>query len=101
MKEGNVIELGKLMTESHMSLRTLFEVSSDELDYLVDNALKIDGVLGSRLTGAGFGGCTITLLKPEAVDEYKKMLEEYKKKFNLNPFYFVLEQPEDGAHLIF
>ncbi|BFU18741.1 galactokinase, putative [Entamoeba histolytica HM-1:IMSS-B] len=101
MKVGNVEELGKLMTESHMSLRNLFEVSSEELDYLVDNALKINGVFGSRLTGAGFGGCTVTLLKPSAVDEYKKMLEVYKEKFNLHPFCFILNQPEDGAHLIF
>ena len=101
MHKGDVKRLGELMTASHESLRKLFEVSSEELDYLVDNALKIEGVLGSRLTGAGFGGCTVTLLKEEAVEPYKEMLKRYEEKFNLKPFCFVLERPEDGAKMLY
>nr|BAN40528.1 galactokinase, putative [Entamoeba invadens] len=100
MSKGDAVELGKLMAASHMSLKDLYEVSSKELDYLVENAIKIQGVAGSRLTGAGFGGCTVTLIKKEAVEEYAKMLENYKKEFNLHPFYFVLDYPEDGAKIL-
>ncbi|XP_057330241.1 galactokinase-like [Microplitis mediator] len=65
---GDYIKVGELMNESHDSLRDNYEVSSNELDTLVNTARKIPGVLGSRLTGAGFGGCTITFLKKDSVD---------------------------------
>ena len=63
---GDVAGMGKLMVESHRSLQHDYEVSCAELDFLVDAALEIDGVYGSRMTGGGFGGCTVTLLRAEA-----------------------------------
>ncbi|KAJ3607596.1 hypothetical protein NHX12_024647 [Muraenolepis orangiensis] len=68
LKRGSYQEFGKLMVESHNSLRDLYEVSCRELDELVLAALEVDGVFGSRMTGGGFGGCTVTLLQAHAVD---------------------------------
>ncbi|XP_014214657.1 galactokinase-like [Copidosoma floridanum] len=75
--ENNELErFGRLMNESHDSLRDDYEVSSKELDTLVSIARGVDGVLGSRLTGAGFGGCTVTLLKRDAVDTVIRLVKE-------------------------
>lgn len=68
LEQGDFERFGRLMNESHDSLRDDYEVSSSELDTLVSAAREVGGVLGSRLTGAGFGGCTVTLLKKNAVD---------------------------------
>lgn len=70
LKTGDVVKLGQLMIESHYSLRDNYEVTGKELDVLVEEALKIPGVLGSRMTGGGFGGCTITIMKKEAVEMF-------------------------------
>lgn len=75
---GDLESFGALMTASHNSLRDLYEVSCTELDILAAEALKIDGVLGSRMTGAGFGGCTVSLVKDESVDTF---IEEIGKKY--------------------
>ncbi|MCA9001892.1 MAG: galactokinase, partial [Planctomycetes bacterium] len=66
---GDYPRLGQLMTATHRSLRDSFEVSSMELDLLVESALEVEGCYGSRLTGAGFGGCTVILAHPSAVAE--------------------------------
>ncbi|MBW3636632.1 MAG: galactokinase, partial [Armatimonadetes bacterium] len=63
LQEGNLVEFGQRMNESHDSLRHFYEVSSPELDFLTDFARTQEGVLGSRMTGAGFGGCTVTLIE--------------------------------------
>lgn len=76
LEEGAFVKFGKLMNESHDSLQHDYEVSSKELDTLVAAAREIDGVLGSRLTGAGFGGCTVTLVKKGSVDELVKNIKE-------------------------
>ena len=68
LKSGNLSSFGKLMTASHQSLRDLYEVSSQPLDAMVDAALNTPGTMGSRLTGAGFGGCTISLVETEHLD---------------------------------
>lgn len=70
LKEGNVKEFGRLMVESHRSLRDNYEVTGKELDVLVEEALKTPGVIGARMTGGGFGGCTITLLKREYIETF-------------------------------
>lgn len=75
-KAGDYVKVGELMNESHDSLRDNYEVSSNELDTLVNTARKVAGVLGSRLTGAGFGGCTITFLKKDSVDLVIKAINE-------------------------
>uniref|UniRef100_A0A3P9IN39 Galactokinase 1 n=1 Tax=Oryzias latipes TaxID=8090 RepID=A0A3P9IN39_ORYLA len=69
LRRGAYKEFGRLMVESHNSLRDLYEVSCRELDQLVSAALEVDGVFGSRMTGGGFGGCTVTLLQAHSVDK--------------------------------
>jgi|TARA_A100001011_G_scaffold83528_1_gene87274 galactokinase len=79
LKDDNPNEFGKLMTESHSSLSEYYGVSTDELNKLV-NLSNYFGALGSKLTGAGFGGAVVTLVKNDKVEEFKKMiLENYKK----------------------
>ena len=70
LKAGDVAEFGRLMNASHVSLRDDYEVTGKELDTLVDTAWKQDGVVGSRMTGAGFGGCTVSLMKREVVEMF-------------------------------
>ena len=90
-KNGNVVALGKLLNRSHESLRDLFEVSCPELDWLVKRSWETEGVLGSRLTGVGFGGCTITLIRTDAIPEYEKRLEEYERIFGFKAVSFICE----------
>jgi galactokinase len=77
--------LSKIILHSHESLRDLYEVSCPEIDWLVKRAQEIEGVLGSRMTGQGFGGCTYTILREEAVKEYKSRLEDYERIFGFHP----------------
>ena len=88
---GDLTEFGRLMTASHNSLRDDFEVSCDELDCLVDIASGTEGVLGSRMTGAGFGGCTVTLIHMDAIETLRANLPPYTDRFGLNPEMFVLQ----------
>ena len=74
LKNNDIEAFGKLMNASHVSLRDDYAVSCDEIDVLVEEAWKIDGVVGSRITGGGFGGCTVSIVKNEAVDEFKEKL---------------------------
>ena len=78
LRAGDFVKFGILMNASHDSLRDDYQVSSVELDTLVGAARECEGVLGSRLTGAGFGGCTVTLLKENSID---RVVERIKKKF--------------------
>ena len=81
LKKNDMTTLGKLLYATHESLKTDFEVSCKELDIMVDIASKVKGVIGSRVMGGGFGGCTITLVKEENVSELKeKMLKEYPER---------------------
>jgi len=83
---------GSLMSASHQSLRDDFEVSCPELDMLVELALQTDGVLGARMTGAGFGGCTVSLVHKDAVAALTETLNtEYPARFDLTPGVFVLQ----------
>ncbi len=69
---GELTLMGRLLVESHRSLQHDYEVSCEELDFLVDTALGIDGVYGSRMTGGGFGGCTVTMLRPGAAEKFRE-----------------------------
>jgi hypothetical protein len=83
LEKGDFVTVGARMTESHASLRDDYEVSCEELDFLVAEALKEPGVLGSRMTGGGFGGCTVTLVEKSAVPALVQHLKtEYKQKMN-------------------
>lgn len=68
LQSGDIIKFGILMNKSHVSLKDDFEVSCKELDRLVELALEVDGVLGSRMTGGGFGGCTVTLVNKKIIN---------------------------------
>jgi len=97
MEAGDWTEAGRLMVESHRSLRDDYEVSCAELDTLVNLAMRVDGVFGSRMTGGGFGGCTVTLVRSDAVEPLIQHLEtEYPKAHDLQPTCFAT-QPADGA----
>lgn len=91
--KNNDIELfGKLMNESHVSLRDDYEVTGEELDTLVEEAWKVDGVIGSRMTGAGFGGCTVSIVKDEAVDTFiENVGKSYKEKIGYSADFYVVE----------
>jgi galactokinase len=83
-------EAGELMVESHISLRDDYEVSCAELDYLVDESIKVKGVYGARMTGGGFGGCIVALVQPRSVEILSQKLHQtYTAKFDRQPSVFV------------
>ncbi|MBQ6133957.1 MAG: galactokinase [Lachnospiraceae bacterium] len=86
LSENDIALFGKLMDESHISLRDDYEVSCEEIDFLVDTAHSVKGVIGSRITGGGFGGCTVNIVKNEALDEFKeKIKKDYLEKYSKEP----------------
>lgn len=100
LKEDNVEEFGRLMNASHVSLRDDYEVSCEEIDILVDLAWKIPGVIGSRITGGGFGGCTVSIVKSDAVDTFIDTIgKQYKEKVGHEAEFYVVDIG-DGAHVI-
>jgi galactokinase len=99
LSRNDIVTFGKLMNRSHESLRDQYEVSCPELDWLVKRAWETEGVFGSRMTGAGFGGCTVTLIRKEAIVEYESRLEAYERIFGFKPETFVC-RPADGAQII-
>jgi galactokinase len=85
-KSKDLAAAGKLMFESHASLRDDYQVSCKELDALVDIAASIDGVFGARMTGGGFGGCTVNIIRKEVLDEFKRAISEgYSQRFDREP----------------
>ena len=97
LKAGNIELFGKLMNASHVSLRDDYEVTGPELDTMVEEAWKIEGVIGSRMTGGGFGGCTVSLVKNEAIEPFiEKVGAAYKTKTGITPDFYVAEI-SDGA----
>ncbi len=83
LKAKDYAKAGKLMHQSHVSLRDDYQVSCEEIDFLVKSALSVKGVYGSRITGGGFGGCTVTLVERKAVKELEKFLRDnYYKQFH-------------------
>ncbi|MBL8966799.1 MAG: galactokinase [Spirochaetaceae bacterium] len=91
LAKGDGPAFGRVINKSHGSLRNLYEVSCPEIDWLQKRALEIEGVLCSRLTGKGFGGCTATVMLRHAVPEYKKRLEEYERIFGFRPAVYEAE----------
>jgi galactokinase len=75
LRAGDLSQVGELMTASHASLRDEYHVSCYELDLLVELALQVDGVYGSRMTGGGFGGCTVTLARADCVATLREHLK--------------------------
>lgn len=97
LKADNIEEFGKLMNASHVSLRDDYEVSCEEIDILVDLAWKTEGVIGSRITGGGFGGCTVSIVKNDAVDTFIDTIgKAYKEKVGHDAEFYVVDIG-DGA----
>lgn len=100
LKEGNVELFGKLMNASHVSLRDDYEVSCEEIDILVDLAWTIPGVIGSRITGGGFGGCTVSIVENDAVEEFQKVIgPAYEAKVGHKAEFYVVDIG-DGAYAL-
>lgn len=90
LEQHDLSRFGKLMGESHVSLRDDYEVSSDELDLMVELAQKIDGVYGARMTGGGFGGSTVNLVREENADEFRvRVAEGYERVTGLKPEIYI------------
>ena len=92
LKSNDIQLFGELMNASHVSLRDDYQVSCDEIDVLVEEAWKIPGVIGSRITGGGFGGCTVSIVKDEAIEEFKeKVGKAYKDRVGKDADFYVVE----------
>lgn len=100
LKAGNIALFGKLMCQSHESLRDNYEVTGLHLDTLAAEAWKIDGVIGSRMTGGGFGGCTVSLVKESAIPDFiEKVGAAYLAKTGIKADFYVAEI-SDGVHAV-
>ena len=100
LKAGNLEKFGELMNGSHDSLRDDYEVTGNELDTMVEEARKIEGVIGSRMTGGGFGGSTVSLVKDEAVDQFIEQVgKNYEARTGLKPEFYVAEIGQGGHKL--
>lgn len=99
LQAGDIAAFGELLNASHESLRHDYEVSCEGLDTLVEIARSVDGTIGSRMTGAGFGGCTVSLVKEDAIETFKAaILEEYAKRMGITADIYV-SKAEDGARI--
>jgi galactokinase len=98
---GNLVHFGQLMVQSHNSLRDDYEVTGFELDSLVEISIAQDGVLGARMTGAGFGGCTVAFVKDEKLDAFiAGVTVAYKQKTGLEPQFYLPEIGEGAKKLV-
>ena len=96
-EKGDRAELGRLFVGSHRSLQHDYEVSCEELDFLVDTAITLPGVFGARMTGGGFGGCIVSLMEPGVVDAFEAAItSSYQAKYNITPQVFRCV-PSEGA----
>lgn len=97
LKAGDMVRFGQLMSASHATLRDDYEVTCPELDFLAEQAQQFPGVLGSRMTGAGFGGCTVTLIAENQVNAFVESLgRSYEERFGIRADFYVAEIG-DGA----
>jgi galactokinase len=96
-EKGDLKRMGELFVASHRSLQHDYEVSCEELDFLVDTAIGMKGVYGARMTGGGFGGCTVNLVAPDAFERFASAISDaYRAKYNIVPKVFEC-QPSSGA----
>lgn len=99
-RRADLTTMGRLFVESHRSLQHDYEVSCDELDFLVDAALKVDGVFGARMTGGGFGGCTVNLLRPGAREAFEHTLgPAYTERFGIKAVFQPVAAAEGARKL--
>lgn len=101
LKAGELTLFGQLMNASHASLRDDYEVTGPELDCMAEEAWKIDGVIGSRMTGGGFGGCTVSLVKEEAIDTFIAQVgANYEAKIGIKPDFYIAEIGDGATKLV-
>jgi len=101
LNQGEIEKFGKLMNQSHNSLRDDYEVTGKELDCLVDEARKVDGTVGSRMTGAGFGGCTVSIVKEDTVETFiNEVGKGYKARTGLKADFYVAEIGDGSKELV-
>jgi galactokinase len=99
-RQCDLAMMGRLMAESHLSLRGDYEVSCAELDFLVETARSVRGVWGARMTGGGFGGCTVNLVEPQASDEFENAVgAAYRERFGVNAEIYVLDAAAGAARI--
>ena len=100
LKAGDIERFGKLMNQSHISLRDDYDVSCEEIDILVDLAWKIPGVLGSRITGGGFGGCTVSIVKNESIDTFIETIgKTYLEKVGHEAEFYTVDIGDGASRL--
>ena len=100
LKAGDIERFGKLMNQSHISLRDDYDVSCEEIDILVDLARKIPGVLGSRITGGGFGGCTVSIVKNESIDTFIETIgKTYLEKVGHEAEFYTVDIGDGASRL--
>lgn len=100
LKAGDIERFGKLMNQSHISLRDDYGVSCEEIDILVDLAWKIPGVLGSRITGGGFGGCTVSIVKDESIDTFIETIgKTYLEKVGHEAEFYTVDIGDGASRL--
>lgn len=100
LKKKDVELFGKLMNASHTSLRDDYEVSCEEIDVLVEEAWKVDGVIGSRITGGGFGGCTVSIVKDEAIEAFQeKVGAAYESRCGKKADFYVVDIGDGPSRL--
>lgn len=100
LKTGDIESFGKLMNQSHISLRDDYDVSCEEIDILVDLAWKIPGVLGSRITGGGFGGCTVSIVKDESIDTFIETIgKTYLEKVGHEAEFYTVDIGDGASRL--
>lgn len=96
-RTGDLAEMGRLFIASHRSMQYDYEISCEEVDFLVDTAIKIPGVYGARMTGGGFGGCTVNLIRPDAVDAFReRIMDAYGERYTIVPAFYDCV-PAEGA----
>ena len=97
LNNNDIKKFGELMNASHVSLRDDYEVSCEEVDFLVETEWSVPGVIGARITGGGFGGCTVAIVENDAVENFKAVVgKAYKEKFDLDAEFYVVDIG-DGA----
>ncbi len=101
LKSGDLALFGQLMNESHISLRDNYEVTGFELDTMAEAAWNTDGVIGSRMTGGGFGGCTVSLVREDAVERFISQVgAEYRQKAGIKPEFYVADAGDGARRLM-
>jgi galactokinase len=96
-RKSDLEEMGRLFVDSHRSARDDYEISCEELDFLVNEAVSIEGIYGARMTGGGFGGCTVNLVSPHSAGHLESELKQrYEQRFQITPLFYRCV-PAEGA----